>query len=65
MQDLINVDISINGKVKIILSSNNDLGKEILKQLGAGTKVEITSEPGQLMGKPIPQGSIIISQEIN
>lgn len=64
MNDLLNVNIAINGKTQIVITADSDLGREVLKTIKPGScKVEVTSDITQIMGKPVPTGSIIITNE--
>lgn len=56
---ILDVDIQINGGVKLIISSDSDLGRELLK--GKFTKIEVTTEVMKTVDKTIPAGSLVIS----
>lgn len=59
MNEILQADIAINGSPKIIISTDSDLGREILKS--KFNKIEITTEVTKILGKVIPEGSIVIS----
>jgi|GEM_PF-5861971 len=60
--DILEINVAVNGSTKIVISAKNDLGREVLKSIKPGNSVvEITSDVTQIMGKPIPEGSIIIT----
>lgn len=62
--DLLDVNVAINGKTQIVISATADLGREILKSLNPGKcKIEVTADVTQIMGRPVPAGSIIITNE--
>ena len=45
MNDLLNVNIAINGKTQIVITADSDLGREVLKTIKPGScKVEVTSD---------------------
>lgn len=61
MNGILNVEIAMNGKIKLIITTDNDLGREILKR--KFSKVEVTTKVESLVGKIIPEGSIVICEE--
>jgi len=52
---------TVNGKAKLIISSETELGKLILKS--KFSKIEVTSQAMQVGDKTIPIGSVVISEE--
>lgn len=59
MGEILKADIAINGSPKIIISTDTDLGREILKS--KFNKIEVTIEVTKVLDKVIPEGSIVIS----
>lgn len=60
-ETILDTNVTMNGSVKIIISTDSPLGKEILKR--KFSKIEVTSSPLNLGDKTIPIGSIVISEE--
>lgn len=60
-EDILDVNVTINGKVRIIISTDSDLGKEILKR--KFSKIEVTNSAINLGDRVIPVGSIVVTEE--
>ena len=56
---------TVGGKIKIFLTAknNNALGIEVLKTVRTGATIETVADITQVVGVPIPEGSIIITEE--
>lgn len=61
MTGILNVEIAMNGKIKLIINTDNDLGREILKR--KFSTIEVTTKVESLVGKVIPEGSLVITEE--